>query len=613
MSDPPVLDAELCADVHVRARARFDAAFSESGDAILADSDGVVLAIFGPVASAIAVVGDRLPRFRGGASSDDFADAVRAVLGAELLSRVARVELADGTVGTARLLAVRSDDAERTYLVVVFTIQIDANELVHLRQTEHVYSLWFERAPTGVCLVATDGRFLRANPAFCRHVGRSQAELLDLTFQDITHPDDLDLDVALVGQVLDGTIDRYDIDKRYLTPDGAVVWAHLTVALVRDSSGHATHFISMIDDITERRKTQRQLTASLELHRALFEHAPVAMAELALDGTILRVNTAAGELVGVSPHQLLGLRVVDLGEPGERDATTLSLFKLAAGDIDVTHSERTLLDVHGRLRHLLAQTAPLRNADQQIDRLIMQAVDVTEARELRDQLEASIEKLSVAYRERVALMTAVTHDLRAPLATIRILAELLRDANAQQRSEICERLIAEAVATELVLSDLAAAEPAAIEHIRPRRVSVALNDIIERAVRLQRSPHHPFSVSLTPDRSDVIADPDLLDRIATNLIANALRHTPDGTTVWISTTIDDQSAELVIEDDGPGVADELKESIFQPYVRGPDAGRPGSGIGLYLVRQFAEFHGGVVSCTDRNGGGARFTLQLPRK
>ena len=70
---------------------------------------------------------------------------------------------------------------------------------------------------------------------------------------------------------------------------------------------------------------------------------------------------------------------------------------------------------------------------------------------------------------------------------------------------------------------------------------------------------------------------------------------------------------IVVEDDGNGVPDILKEAIFEPYVRGTAGDRPGTGIGLFLVRRFAEFHGGSVVCGDRDGGGASFLVTLPRR
>jgi PAS domain S-box-containing protein len=124
----------------------------------------------------------------------------------------------------------------------------------------------FEHAAIGMALVAPDGKWLRVNRSVCEITGYSEAELLQRSFQDITHPDDLDLDLANVGKMLAGEIDSYQMEKRYLHKNGAIVWALLSVSLVRDNDGKPRFFISQIQDITSRKESERQLgEASAEI------------------------------------------------------------------------------------------------------------------------------------------------------------------------------------------------------------------------------------------------------------------------------------------------------------------------------------------------------------
>jgi signal transduction histidine kinase len=96
-----------------------------------------------------------------------------------------------------------------------------------------------------------------------------------------------------------------------------------------------------------------------------------------------------------------------------------------------------------------------------------------------------------------------------------------------------------------------------------------------------------------------------------NLLANAARHTRKGSNVWVRVKHHDAGATIVVEDDGPGVPDELREQIFEPFRRGPGQLQPGSGIGLSLVARFAELHGGHAWVEERAGGGASFRVFLP--
>ena len=117
-----------------------------------------------------------------------------------------------------------------------------------------------------MALVAPDGKWVRVNRSVCEITGYSEEELLQRSFQDITHPEDLDLDLANVKKMLSGKIDSYQMEKRYFHKNGATVWVLLSVSLVREDTGQPRFFISQIQDITSRKESERQLgKASAEI------------------------------------------------------------------------------------------------------------------------------------------------------------------------------------------------------------------------------------------------------------------------------------------------------------------------------------------------------------
>ncbi|MDI1478822.1 PAS domain S-box protein [Polyangium sp. y55x31] len=125
------------------------------------------------------------------------------------------------------------------------------------------FRLTVDGAPIGMALVGLDGTFVRANHALGELLGYTPAELLKVRFQDITHPQDLQSDLDLVGRVLRGEIARYDLRKRYFRRDGAVIHAELHVSMVRDGRGEPLHFISQILDVTEKLRVEETLRARL--------------------------------------------------------------------------------------------------------------------------------------------------------------------------------------------------------------------------------------------------------------------------------------------------------------------------------------------------------------
>lgn len=127
-----------------------------------------------------------------------------------------------------------------------------------LRESEERFRATFEHAAVGAAQVGTDGRWLRVNRRLCEIVGYEEDELLGLTFQDITHPEDLAGDLGLMRRMLEGEIPTYSIEKRYVRKDGPTVWVNLTVSLVRDTLENPKYFIAVVEDISERKKAEEE-------------------------------------------------------------------------------------------------------------------------------------------------------------------------------------------------------------------------------------------------------------------------------------------------------------------------------------------------------------------
>jgi diguanylate cyclase len=147
----------------------------------------------------------------------------------------------------------------------------------------------FERAGVGIALVAPDGGWLRINDALCQIVGYSQDELVKLTFQDITHPDDLDSDLYLLRQLIDDEIDRYQLEKRYITKSGNTIWIQLVVTKQMSPQGELEYFVSIIKDIQERKEAEASLT---ELRKDLENRVETRTRDLRLANEMLSSSMA---------------------------------------------------------------------------------------------------------------------------------------------------------------------------------------------------------------------------------------------------------------------------------------------------------------------------------
>ena len=180
-----------------------------------------------------------------------------------------------------------------------------------LRESEERFRRAFEHAPIGMALVGLDGHWKKVNTSLCRIVGYAEQELLATTFQAITHPDDLEGDLALVRQLVAGEIPDYRLTKRYFHRDGRVVWAELCVSLVRGDDGRPLYFVSQVQDVTPARlkevfeSGQRAVLETVAQDRPLLDalNQVAAMVERQLDGAWASVLLLdEGEILPVAPN-----------------------------------------------------------------------------------------------------------------------------------------------------------------------------------------------------------------------------------------------------------------------------------------------------------------------
>jgi PAS domain S-box-containing protein len=190
-------------------------------------------------------------------------------------------------------------------------MQLKLEEMVAERTAEVIegeqrFRATFEQAAVGVAHVLPDGKFLRLNQKFCDIVGYSQEEMLALTFQDITHSDDLDVDLEYVRQVLAREIENYSMDKRYLRKDGSIVWVSLTVSLVFDKEGNPKYFVSVIQDISERKKAEDALRQSRDFLEHLISAVPDATFSVKLPERTINWANDSFDVLGYKPEEYIG-------------------------------------------------------------------------------------------------------------------------------------------------------------------------------------------------------------------------------------------------------------------------------------------------------------------
>ncbi|MBW4684071.1 MAG: PAS domain S-box protein [Komarekiella atlantica HA4396-MV6] len=164
---------------------------------------------------------------------------------------------------------------------------------VALRDSEEKFRTMFNQAVVGINLVALDGRYLQVNPAMCDITGYSCEELTQMTFQEITHPDDIEPDLANARRVLAGEISGYSLEKRYIRKDGSLIWVNLTSSIVWDANGQPKYALGVVEDISDRQAAQRDRQRAEAAQNFLVEASTLLASSLDYEVTLTNVANLA--------------------------------------------------------------------------------------------------------------------------------------------------------------------------------------------------------------------------------------------------------------------------------------------------------------------------------
>ena len=309
-------------------------------------------------------------------------------------------------------------NGETVLLVVVRDISERQRAEKMLRESEERFSSAFEYASIGMAIVALDGHWLRVNWALSELVGFSEEELLQKTFQDITHPEDLESDLQHVHQLLAGEIHSYQMEKRYIHKLGHVIWVLLSVSLVQDHEGKPLYFISQIQDITERKQAEESLRAERKKAEKYLEIAGVMMLALDREGTVTLINQKGCEILGYSADEILGKNWNETFLPEAIRGEMQDVFqKLITDDIQsLAYYENAVLTKSGEERLIAWHNTMLRDEQGRIISSLSSGEDITERKRNESETRRRADEFAALYQ--TARDLAIQHDLPTLLNVI---------------------------------------------------------------------------------------------------------------------------------------------------------------------------------------------------
>ena len=431
------------------------------------------------------------------------------------------------------------------------------------------------------------------------------------------HPDDRDRVVNEDRQAGEGG-STFSSEYRMIARDGRVVWFRDEAALVEDPLSGVSFWQGVMLDVTEQKLTEANRAELEAKYRTLVEQIPsiVYLAEYGEQGDWLYISPQIERVLGYSPEEWLvhPHPMASFAHPDDLPAVREEEDRSLAMS-ESFRAEYRMRTRDGRWKWILDEATAVRDAEGRP--MVLQGImhDLTERKAVEEELAAAVDKLRDLDRLKDTLLQALSHDLQNPLTAIlgtaSTLARLDHELTEEERTNLLRALEARTRAAKTLLTDLLDLDRLDAGIVEPRREMVDLSELVRRIADCPDLDGRPVMIEAA-DHVTLGVDRAKVERIVENLLVNADRHTPETSRIWIRVSEQDGGAVIAVEDDGPGVPDVLKESIFEAFRRGPDAAElPGSGIGLSLVAKFAEMHGGRAWVEDRPGGGASFRVFLP--
>ena len=179
----------------------------------------------------------------------------------------------------------------------------------------------FRNTSAGMVLTFPDGSFIEANSAFCNFLGYTTDELMKLSVAEVTHPDDREETRRLLREAAAGQAGSFTLEKRYLSKAGATVWGHVSTNWFYDEAGKPIYAVTLIQDITDRKRAEDALRQSEERFRSMFQNTNAGMVIVSPDGEVREANPAFCNFLGYTADELMKLTVEDITHPDDRAET----------------------------------------------------------------------------------------------------------------------------------------------------------------------------------------------------------------------------------------------------------------------------------------------------
>jgi PAS domain S-box-containing protein len=492
-----------------------------------------------------------------------------------------------------------------------------ANRTAALEASEQGFRQIFEEAPIGMGVVGLDESFTQVNATLCEMVGYSESELTQLTTMDITFEEDIPQGKQDADELLTGG-QRSSVERRYIRKNGEVLWITRTACLMRDVDGQPRAFLIMVEDISERKRAERELyeskrelEAAHHANQLIMDNSQDVICTIDEHGRFLSVSAAGEQLWGYTPTELFGRPYIDLVCPEDREMTN-QMAETVLRDGKITDFVNRNMRKDGSLVDVLWSASW-----SETDKIMFcVAHDVTDRARSDKALREAKEEADRANKVKSEFLSRMGHELRTPLNAILGFSQLIErhDPTDAQRTRVDHILSAGRDLLNLIneVLDISRLEAG---NLQLSLEAVCVADALEEALILMRPLAEERGIELSTleplDQSAcVIADRQRFKQVLLNLLTNAVKSAPlDGKITVSASPASTGMMRVVVSDTG---ADISAEELPFDRLGAEQTTVEGTGLGFALCQRLMHAMNGSIGVNATIGHGSTFLVELAR-
>jgi PAS domain S-box-containing protein len=486
-----------------------------------------------------------------------------------------------------------------------------------LKESELRFRKLFEQAGVGVAQIeSATGRLVRINKKFADIIGYSIEEMMQLTFRDFTHPDDLEESEANRNKLLNNS-KEYFIEKRYLRKNGSIVWVSVTVTTILELEEGCQHHISIVKDIDDAKRAEKVLKdENVRFHVTMNAIDSIVYVADMVTHEILFVNKYVKDLFGDIAGEKCYAALQGKSKPCE--FCTNHLLLGSTGEILPCHIWEFQNLITGNW--YLCHDQVIQWTDGKLVRFEI-ATDITENKKAELTLKEHELKLEELNSTKDKLFAIISHDLKNPFAVMKTSSSLLytylENNNLSKSKAKAAMILNAANKGYALLENLLFWAKSQSNGIRFEPKELNLRKGVDESIRELDDHANGKNILLTneiPDDLIFEADEHLLSVVFRNLITNAIKFTNGGGTIRIGAKIKGSVVEVAVIDSGIGIPKEHQFKLFRvdaDFSRGGTANEVSTSLGLILCKEFIEKHEGKIWVVSEENEGCEFRFTLP--